>query len=176
MRKKGSARRYARAVFELAMEKNELERWQTDLREITRVVSEAGFLAALENPKVRFEEKSRLLSERLGTVSSLALNLARLLIVKNKIGMMDEIADEYRHLVDVYHGIENANVVTAVPLDEKDKEKLAEKLGTMLGSKIIVASKVDPEILGGFIARIDGKLLDGSTRGKLVALKKELAG
>jgi F-type H+-transporting ATPase subunit delta len=69
-----------------------------------------------------------------------------------------------------------ADVITAVPVDDKDKEKLAERIGTLVAKKVLVKPEVDPEILGGIIARVGGKLLDGSTRSKLAALKKELVG
>ena len=75
-----------------------------------------------------------------------------------------------------YRGIETAEVTTAVPLDDKDKKKLAEKLGALVGAKVELKTQVDPEILGGIVARVGGKLLDGSTRSKLAALKKELVG
>lgn len=176
MRKKANSRRYARAVFEIALETKALEQWQADLQKIVGAISDTDFLAALASPKIKFDDKSRLLAARLQDASPLALNLARLLIFKNAIGMIGEIAGEYELLVNAYHGIQKAKVVTAVPIDENDKEKLAENLGALVGSKIIVESRVDPEILGGIIARIDGKLLDGSTRSKLAALKRELAG
>jgi F-type H+-transporting ATPase subunit delta len=176
MPKKAHARRYAQAVFEIALEQKELERWQADLQKIADSLSEAGFLAAMESPKIRFEDKSRLMTERLGDISPLAMNLVRLLITRNGTGMLGEIAGEYQRLVDAYHGIQKAEVVTAVPIDDKDKEKLAENLGALVDSKIVVESRVDPEILGGVIARVGGKLLDGSTRSKLVALKRELVG
>jgi F-type H+-transporting ATPase subunit delta len=176
MRKKANPGRYARAVFEIALETKSLERWQSDLQKIVGAMSNSDFLAAVKSPKIRFDKKSRLLAESLCTVSPLALNLARLLIVKNGIGLIGEIAAEYRRLVDAFHGIEQAKVITAVPIDAGDKEKLAENLGALVGSKIEMESQVDPAILGGVIARVGGKLLDGSTRSKLAALKRELAG
>jgi F-type H+-transporting ATPase subunit delta len=174
MPKKAHARRYAQAVFEIALEKKELEKWQADLEKIVGAMSNAEFQAIMESPKIRFEDKSRLLTS-LGDINPLALNLVRLLIVRNGIGMMAEIAGEYRRLVDAYHGIQQAEVMTAVPIDDKDKEKLAERLGQIVSSKIVVTSQVDPAILGGVVARVGGKLLDGSTRTKLAALKRELA-
>jgi len=176
MVKKAHPRRYAQAVFEIALETKELERWQSDLQRMAGALTDADFAAALASPKIAFDAKSRFLVERLGGIGPLALNLARLLIARNGIGMVGAIAAEYRRLVDAYHGIQQAEVVTAVPIDDKDKEKLAENLGALVASKIVVESRVDPEILGGLIARVGGKLLDGSTRSKLAALKRELAG
>jgi F-type H+-transporting ATPase subunit delta len=176
MPKKDNARRYARAVFEIALETKSLEQWQADLQKLVVAISNADFLAVMKSPKIRFDKKSQLLAGGLGTVSPVALNLARLLIVKNSIGLIGEIAAEYRRLVDAYRGIQQAKVITAVPIDAKDQEKLAENLGALVGSKIELESQVDPAILGGVIARVGGKLLDGSTRSKLAALKRELAG
>ncbi len=173
MPKKANTRRYAQAVFEIALENKELERWQADLQKIAGALSDAGLLAAMENPKIRFEDKSRLLA-RLEDINPLALNLVRLLITRNAVDMLGGIAGEYRRLADAYHGIKQAEVVTAVPLDDKDKEKMAARLGMLVDSKVVVESRVDPEILGGVIARVGGKLLDGSTRSKLAALKREL--
>ena len=64
MARKAYARRYAQAVFEIALEKKELERWQSDLQKIVAAVSDAAFLAALESPKIKFDDKTRFLSER----------------------------------------------------------------------------------------------------------------
>lgn len=176
MPKKAYARRYARAVFEIALEKKELERWQADLQKIAGVVSDDTVLAALENPKLKSDDKTKLLSENLGDINPLALNLVCMLIAKNGISMISDIADEYQSLLDGYHGIQSAEVITAVPLDDKDKEKLAENLSALVGSKVVLKSEVDPEIIGGIVARVGGKLLDGSTRSKLAALKRELGG
>jgi F-type H+-transporting ATPase subunit delta len=176
MAKQAYARRYAQAVFEIALEKNELDRWQADLQKMVGVVSDSTFLAALDSPKIKIEDKSRFLKERLGDINPLALNLALLLITRTGIGVITEIAGEYKRLLDSYHGIETAEVTTAVQLDDKEKQKLADRLGVLVDAKVELNTQVDPEILGGIIARVGGKLLDGSTRSKLTALKKELAG
>jgi len=176
MPRKAYARRYAQAVFEIALEKKELERWQSDLQKIVEAVSDDTVLAALENPKFKFDDKSKLLAKSLGDINPLALNLVRMLIARAGVGMIVGIAEEYERLLNEYYGIQTARVTTAVPLDDKDKQKLAENLGAIMGKKVEVKSEVDPEIIGGIIARINGKLLDGSTRSKLIALKRELVG
>jgi F-type H+-transporting ATPase subunit delta len=171
--RKFNARRYARAVFEIALDKNELEQWQADLGKIVVAVADETFLAVLESPKIKFQEKSRLLKS-LGAISPLALNLVMLLVARSGVHMLPQITAEYQRMLDEYHGIQTATVVTAIPLDTEDKEKLAANLGTMVGKKVVLEPAVDPDIIGGIVARVGGKLLDGSTRSKLTALKKEL--
>ena len=174
MARKAYPRRYAQAVFEMALEKKELERWQSDLQKIAGAASDAVFLAALESPKIKLDDKIRLLSGRLGDINPLALNLVRLLITRGNIGLMGSIGEEYQRLLDSYHGIEPAEVITAVPLDDRDIQKVTENLGALVGKKVVLKSRVDSNIIGGIVARVGGKLLDGSTRSKLAALKKEL--
>jgi F-type H+-transporting ATPase subunit delta len=176
MPRKAYARRYAQAVFEIALEKKGLERWQTDLQKIAGAAANETFLAALESPKIKIQDKAKLLTSTLGDINPLALNLVLLLISRGGVAMLAEIAEEYQRMLDEYHGIQAADVITAVPIDDKDKEKLAEKLGSLVAKKVVVKPEVDPGILGGIIARLGGKLLDGSTRSKLAALKRELVG
>ena len=170
------ARRYSQAVFEIALDKKELDRWQSDLRKIARLSEDATFIAFLESPRFHFDDKARLLSERLGDINPLALNLVYLLVARGRLGMVGDIADGYQRLLDSYRGIEQAEITTAVPLDDEDKLKLEEHLGAIVGKKVVLKPEIDSSLIGGIVARIGGKLLDGSTRSKLTALKKELSG
>ncbi len=176
MPKKAYGRRYAQAVFELALEKNELERWQADLQKIAGVVQDKEFLEVLESPRIKLADKTKAVSQILPDLNPLLMNLVYLLIARAGLGMIGDIAAEYQRLLDKHRGIEPAEVITAVPLDEKDKQKLTESLSVVVGEKVILKTEVDPEILGGIIARVGGKLLDGSTSSKLAALKRELVG
>jgi len=168
------ARRYSQAVFEIALERNKLDRWQSDLRKIASLSEDATFIAFLESPKFRFDDKARLLSERLGDINPLALNLVYLLVARGRLSMVGDIAGEYQRLLDSYRGIEQAEITTAIPLDDEDKLRLEERLGAIVGKKVVLKPEVDSSLIGGIIARIGGKLLDGSTRSQLMALKKEL--
>ena len=176
MARKAYARRYAQAVFEIALETKELDRWQSDLKKMVSIAGDAALVTFLESPKVHFADKARLLSEQLEDISPLALNLFLLLITRGRLSIIGEIEDEYQRLLDSYHGIEPAEVSTAIPLDDEDELKLTEQLGAIVGKKVVLKSEVDPALIGGFVVRVGGKLLDGSTRGKLMALKRELAG
>jgi len=170
------ARRYAQAVFDIAREKKELDRWQSDLDRVAALGTDATVMALLAHPKVRFEDKAKILSERLKDINPLALNLVSLLVTRGRLGMIGDIAGEYRRLLDGYHGIERAEVTTAVALDDKDKEKLAEQLGAVVGKKVVLETKVDESLIGGIVARVGGRLLDGSVLSQLTAMKKTLAG
>jgi F-type H+-transporting ATPase subunit delta len=170
------ARRYAQAVFDIAREKKELDKWQYDLNKVTALIGDATVMALLENPKVPFEAKAKLLSGQLSGIEPLVLNLVYLLVSRGRLGMLGDIAREYQLLLDDYRGIERAEVTTAIALDDKDIAELEERLGEMVGKKVMVEARVDRDLIGGMVARVGGKLLDGSTISKLVAMRKALAG
>jgi len=165
------ARRYAQAVFEIALERKELDRWQSDLRKIANLREDATFIAFLESPRFHVDDKARLLSERLGDINPLALNLVCLLVTRGRLSMVGNIADEYQRLLDSYRGIEQAEITTAIPLDDEDKLRLEEHLGAIVGKKVVLKPGIDSSLIGGIVARIGDKLLDGSTRSQLLALK-----
>lgn len=169
-----SARRYAQTVFELALKKKGLAKCQSDLEKVASLSQDTDIVAYLENPKVRFENKTGMLSEKLGDIDHLVLNLVYLLLTSGNLSMLTDIADEYQLLIDSHKGVVRAEVITAIPLDDEDKLKLSQRLGDIVGKKVILEPEVDPDIIGGVIVRVGGKLLDGSTRSKLAALKREL--
>ena len=175
MARRAYAKRYAQAVFEIAVETGELDRWQSDLRKIASIGEDVAFTTLLESPKLPFDAKARLLAERFGDINPLALNLVYLLLARGRLSMVGDIADEYQRLLDTYRGIEPAEVVTAIPLDDEDKLRLVERLGAVVGKKVVIKPAVDSGLIGGIVARIGGKLLDGSTRSRLEALKRELS-
>lgn len=170
------ANRYARAVFHIASERHELDRWQSDLSMIADLGENSDLVALLKNPNVRFSEKSKLLSESLREVSPSALKLVYLLVTKDRLSLVAKISEEFQRLLDSHRGIEAAVVVTAVPLDDKTKSGLVKHLEDIVGKKVVAQHEVDPDIIGGVIVRIGGKLLDYSTRSRLMALKEELSG
>ncbi len=177
MAKSTYSRRYSQAVFRIALDSKELNRWQSDLRKIASLVNDAALFALLENPEVSFDDKAKVLSERLGDINPLALKLVSLLVTKGKLGMIGDIADEYQRLVDNYRGIEGAEVAevtTAIPLDDEDKLKLAQRLTSLVGKPVVLKPKVDPSLIGGLIIRVGDKLIDGSIRSKLLSLKRDL--
>jgi F-type H+-transporting ATPase subunit delta len=169
-----SGKRYAQAAFKLALEKGELDSWQASLRRIADITTDEKLVALLENPKLPFEAKKALLAELLGKINPLALNLAYLLVHKDKLGSAGDISQQYDMLLDTYYGIEHVEVITALPLDDEEKKKISSRFGEIIGHKVVIDAQVDPSIVGGIKARIGDTLIDGSVKSKLGALRKSL--
>lgn len=169
-----SAKRHAQAIFEIALERDELDRWRSDLKIIADTLREPQLVALLQSPKVSFKKKASLLKQFLAGTSPLAMNLVYLLVVRNRLKMVDDIVAEYERRVDAHYGVEHAEVFTAIPLDSEDRERLKEHLMSISGKKVVLTSRVEPNLLGGLVARIGDKLIDGSVRTKLEALRQSL--
>jgi F-type H+-transporting ATPase subunit delta len=174
--RRASARRYSQAAFQIALEQKELDRWESDLRKVSSITEDVAIAAVFENPKIDFKDKEKLLSERLDKINPQVLNLIYLLMARGNLNMVGEIADEYQRLLSKHRGIVEAEVITAVPLDDEDKLKLGERLRAIVGKEVMVKPVVNPGVIGGMVIRFDGKLLDGSTRSRLKALQRELGG
>jgi F-type H+-transporting ATPase subunit delta len=172
---KSSARRYARAIFELS-EKDTITIWQADLNKIAQICKDETIAAYLENPSVHLNDKAKLLREWLGDINQKVLNLVFVLINKSKLEMINDIATEYQRLVDDYQGIERVVVTTASPLDDDTRFKLSKDISRLIGRKVVLENEyVDANLIGGVVVKVAGKLLDGSTKGKLAALNKEIS-
>jgi F-type H+-transporting ATPase subunit delta len=112
-------------------------------------------------------------------VNPLAIKLVLLLSAKDRLSIIDDIAEGYQALVDNYRGIEGAEVAevtTAIPLDDEYQLRVAQRITEIIGKPIMLKPKVDPGIIGGIIIRVGDKLIDGSIRSKLAALRKDLGG
>ena len=174
MASRASARRHAQAVFQIALERDELEKWRGELRDISDVLTDPELLKVLESPKVSLKEKMGLVESCLPGIGDLALNLAYLLVARGRLGIIEEVASEYERLVGVHQGVEQAEVVTAIPLTAEEEDRLAEQIGSLTGNKVLVKTNVDTGIIGGFTARIGDRLIDGSIRSRVEALRRSL--
>jgi F-type H+-transporting ATPase subunit delta len=170
-----SVKRYAQAVFEISLESDGLKEWQSNLTKIAQMVEDEEFVGLAENPKIPFDMKIKLVQEKLGKTKPMVLNLVYLLVSKGKLKTARQISEEYNNFLNKHYGIRNAEVTIAIPLDTVEKEKLGKQLEELVGEKVSMNVQVNPEILGGFVARIDDSLIDGSIRNRLEMLKKRLA-
>jgi F-type H+-transporting ATPase subunit delta len=170
-----SAKRHAQAVFQLALESDSIDRWRSELTRLAETLAEPELAAILENPKLHADEKMELIRNCLPGLTQQALNLAFFLVARQRLGIVGQILAAYEIMADAKEGLEHARVVTAVPLDQKETQSLMDRLAKITGKRIVLDTDVDPDIIGGFVARIGDKLIDGSTKARLRALKRGLA-
>ena len=169
-----AAKRYAEAVFSLAREKGDLDRWALDLDTIAGTFADPQLFALLENSRVPEATKDGMLTRSLGAVSPLALNFAKLLVQKQRVMLAADVATFYRQMVDEERGIVHAEVTTAVAVTPDEQQFIQQRLNAITHKDVRVEMRVDPAIIGGVVARIGDRLIDGSTRTRLVALRHRL--
>jgi len=170
-----SARRYAEAVFDLAEEHEALDVWSRDLRTVADFVEDAEIGRALRSSRVPRPEKMRLLEAGLSPeVGPLAMNFVRLLNERGKLTIARDAQAAFQEMVDERRGVAHAVVTTAVALGDDERRAVAEKLSQLTGKRVDVTPVVDEGIIGGLVARIGDQLIDGSTRMRLLALKRRL--
>ncbi len=170
-----AAKRYAQAAFAIASDGDAIAQWRADLDDVAAVLADsdaAGWFAA---PRVAVADRQAA-AERALEVGPLALNLARLLIAKGRTAEAREVADAFNRLADEHEGLAQAEITTAVPLQDDQVAAMEQRLGEALGKQITATASVDSDIIGGVVLRIDDHLIDGSVRSRLRRLRQELSG
>lgn len=170
-----AAKRYAEAAYLIAREDGTEDAWLDGLTALAALGSEEA-QAFLQDSRVSAERKAQLLETTLSSVHPLVLNLGRLLLRRKKTGIGPQIREALQELVDQANGITHATVTSAVPLSPDEVRAVTDRLSAMTGGTVIVRPRIDESILGGLVVQMGDRLIDGSTRSRLQALRRQLAG
>jgi F-type H+-transporting ATPase subunit delta len=168
-----AARRYARAVFELAGGEGQVEAWGRRLAQVREVLSDPDVAQVLTNPTIATEQRMALVSGLFD--GGEATNLAKLLIESDRVRDVGAIAEEFQRLADEAAGRVRATVTTAVELSSKDRDRVADELSRRLGKEVHLDVLVDPGILGGLKLQYGDRLVDASVATRLQQLRRRLA-
>lgn len=173
-RRDTAARRYAEAAFEIGREEGTLDTWERDLDRLTAVLGDEEVRALTEHPAVPYAEKERVLRRIVGDVSDEALNLVLLMIRRGRPGAIDKLAQRFGELVRRERGIALAEVRTALPLDDEQRDAIMERLRELTEQKVEINEVVDESLIGGIAVRIGDRLYDASVRTRLERLRARL--
>lgn len=170
------AKRYAKALFQLAQEKNLVAEVESKLSLIVATVeSDAKIRAFLSSPNISLSAKVAALKSGFDDqASSLVMNTISLLIERGREGEFASVLEAYLKVAGQALGRADAYVTSSKPLTEDEKNNLAAKFGALLGKTVRITNDVNPELLGGLTVRIGDTLYDGSLKGKLDRLDKAL--
>lgn len=171
------ARRYAKALFSLAVEQNRIEQWSGSLDALQAALQASGELRdVLSNPVYDREQRqsvARRLAETLKLEAEPA-NMLFLLADRNRLGYLSGIVDTFRSLADEKVGRLRARVVSAVPLDTAAVGSISRKLAEATKAQVIVERDVDESLLGGAVTQVGRFTYDGSLRTQLEILRRTL--
>lgn len=175
---KGSlAKRYARALMDLGREQGLSERLGGELAQMAALsAANEDFRLAVTAPIYSKQAREKLIDgigQAFG-LHELTLRFLKLLNQKGRLPYLDKISAAYQSLLDEAMGRVRAEVITAAPLSAAAQTQLRAVLAAVTGREVIMDSSVDPEIIGGVVTRVAGKLFDGSVRTQLGLIEEKL--
>jgi F-type H+-transporting ATPase subunit delta len=91
-----------------------------------------------------------------------------------RVGIVNDLVDEYEQLADSASGRLRATAVTAVALSEQERSRLSTQLSRRFGREVRLEVRVDPDIIGGLVLEVGDHLIDASVAGRLRQLRRTL--
>ncbi|MBP3964838.1 F0F1 ATP synthase subunit delta [Paenibacillus lignilyticus] len=170
------AKRYAKALFELAQSNNAVADVEKQLKIVVDALNgDAEIRKFLGLPNVEVTKKIDIIKGALSDkVSVMVLNTVELLIIRGRHDAIAEVYEAYTKVAGDALGQAHATIYTAKSLSAEELSKVAAQFGTMVGKRIIAKQIVEPSLLGGVQVRIGDRLYDGSLSGKLARLEQAL--
>lgn len=172
------AKRYALALFQLANEQNLLNQVEEELRVVKEVVTHNTDLkAVLTSLKLSIAQKKEIIKDSFESVNPYVLNTLMILIERHRENEISGVADHFIQLANDERGIAEAKVYSIRPLTEAESETLSATFAAKVGKRSLrIENIVDSNLLGGIKLRIGNRIFDGSLRGKLDRLERQLLG
>jgi F-type H+-transporting ATPase subunit delta len=173
------ARRYAKALIQIGQEQDSLDKYGEDLTALTEMVDASKELRELLiNPVFTKDDKKRIAGEVLTQMGTdlMVKNFVNVLIDRKRIDQLSGIEKAFRQKVDEIKGITRGEVVSAEPLSEDELGRVTDALSNISGKQVLVTTEVDPNLIGGLLAKVGDMVFDGTIRTQLNQLKESLKG
>jgi len=169
--------RYSRALFQLAMEKKIIDKVNQDMIFISEICKIPETKEFLHSPIIVPSKKSAIFHKLLeNNVENITLSLIDLVVKNGRESFLPAIARVFIHETRKYKGITISVLTTAVKVDADVKKQIVDLISEVFSTKVELEENINPEIIGGFILRVDDNYIDASIRNKLRNIKKELLG
>jgi len=174
------ANRYAGALVDVVLDPGSSLKPEdaiAQLRAVSQIIDGSPELRnALLTPAIQTPRKRAVMGRLLDEIkiSRLIRNFVFVVIDHRRIHKIDEIRDAFEHLLDARQGIVRAEITSAAPLGEQRSSELESALARLTGKRMRLRFTVNEGLLGGAVARIGSTVYDGSVRGQLVVLRRQL--
>jgi ATP synthase F1 delta subunit len=167
---------YARALFEVAKERDELDDVRDQLGQFADAMRERRELTVFFfSPYFSTEEKLRGLERMVKGANPALENFLQALIERHRMPVIFRIRTRFDALWEEERKLLGVEVTSAVPLEDSIVSSIGDRIGEQVGRQIELSSKVDPEILGGVVLRVGNLIMDASIRNRLNQLRKQVA-
>ena len=171
------AKRYAKAIFDLALEKNSLDMIYSDINLINDAISDIRELALMLNtPIVTSDRKEKVMDSIFGgKINDLTHAYIKLIISKGRESALKDIAGAFINQYKSYKGITTATVTTAVPIEADTKRTIIALVEEATKKQVELVDKVDEDIIGGYVLKVGDIQFDTRISRKLDELKREFS-
>jgi F-type H+-transporting ATPase subunit delta len=167
---------YARALFEVASERDQLDVIREQLDQFANALNEHRDLQIFFfSPYFSTEEKTDALARAIEGAEPTFMSFLETLVERHRMPALFRIRAQYERLWDEAHKVLPVSVTSAGSLDEEVLKEIGERIGQQTGQQVELSAAADPDILGGIVVRVGNSILDASLRGRLEQLRKQLA-
>lgn len=170
-------KRYARALLQLAVDANAVERIQRDLRDFASSWQSSRELRAVfENPSISQTTRATILKDlaQSAGMHDHTRNLLLMLSDRQRLSHVGEVADAFDALAEARSGKLRAEVTSASELSPGYYAELQNALQAATGKQVVLVHKVDPSLVGGVVTKVGDRVFDGSLKSRLTELRDEL--
>lgn len=165
--------RYAKAFFEVALEKNLLDELKKDIELVYSTCKEKDFILLLESPVIKTSQKKEILKELLSDkINELTLKFLIMVTANRRESYFPGICRNFIFYYQEHKGIKTATLTTAVNLPQTLKDKVADTIAKLFKTDVELATNENPDLIGGFVLRVGDEQLDASVASKLEKIKR----
>lgn len=167
--------RYAKSLFDLALEQGKLEETHRDMAYFNEVAKLPDFRALLKSPVVKPDMKGKIFDAVFGDkIDPMTSNFVQIVLRKGREAYLDEIADAFVLQYRLHNNITTVKITSAVPFGETALQNLVDRLKAnhIISGEAVVHNEVDPDVIGGFIMHLNDKVYDASVDYKLDQLRR----
>lgn len=168
--------RYARALFDISLEKGVIDKVYEDMHLVLTISSMKEVRQVLENPVILPSKRKEVMTALLPPdIQHLTKKFVGLIFDQGRETSLNAVARDFIDLTRKHRGIKRVILTTAVPAGENIKKELTDLLVKDKNEKIEFVEQVDNSIMGGFILRIDDSYIDASVKNRLNRFRKEFS-
>jgi len=168
-------RRYARALYQIAEERNQVQRFSEDLALVRQLMEQEELSEFFLHPSARREDKKEKVDKFLAPIiDRMVRNLLCLLIDRGRESILPNLQEEFDLIADEAAGVARAELETVCDLSDDEVTRLRRQLEEITGKTLNIYQRLNPDILGGIRVRVGSTMIDGSVAAKLKALREQL--
>ena len=171
------ASRYAEALFQIGEDENLVDLLYSELKAVVDIFDEnQEFFNIIKSPVISKREKIELIDNVFSKgLSSNSINFLKLLIEKNRISFIADIAMSYKERLNEKNNVIEGTVITAIPMNQDEIQELAKELSKKYNKNVTLENIVDKSILGGVLVRLGNEEIDGTVKTRLSKVKEQLS-